>query len=91
MVLKFKLKGLGFGLELEENLDWTVSEVEIISDCGTWAVADALLCFSKYTGKRSKLAGLSNSEIRSVSWSSISGRLTESPITFQTRREIKTK
>ena len=74
------------GLELEENLDWAVSEVAMISVGGSKAVAEALLCFSKYTGKRSKLAGLSSSEMRSVSWSSISGRLTESPITFQTRR-----
>ena len=85
-MLKFRLKGLGFGLELEENLDLTVSEVEIISVGSTNAVAEALLFFSKYTGNRSKLAGLSRAEMRSVSWSSISGRLTESPITFQTRR-----
>ena len=77
---------MGFGLELEENLDWTVSEVEIISAGWTKAEAEALLFCSKYTGKRSKLAGLSSAEIRRVSWSSISGRLTESPITFQTRR-----
>ena len=86
-MLKFKLKGLGFGLELEENLVWTVSEVEIISAGGTRAVAEAWLFCSKYTGKRSKLAGLSRAEISRVSWSSTSGRLTESPITFQTWRE----
>ena len=82
------MKGRGFGLELEENLDldWTVPEVATISGGGSRAVAEAWLFCSKYTGNRSKLAGLSSSEIRRESWSSTSGRLSESPITFQTRR-----